>query len=161
MRLIEEHLTESLGDNVTLKHKSIIKSIIMLIVGVGIIVATTTVPELSEGFINSTLIFFGGMFALIGLLMCISAIFNKDYYYIPERSKLQKKVEFFELSEENALKEFIEKKDVDSFGKFKHSKTPTLQVIMYKTTKGTIVAAQLQKYVPYAYQPVTDIVVMK
>lgn len=160
MKQIEEHLAEALGSDVTLKRKSAAKSLLMLIAGIAIIVASAKVPALSSGYINSTMIFVGGLLALVGLLMGLSAFLSKEFYYIPEKSRLSKKVEFFDIAEEGNVKKLVESGSINGLEELRKSTAPTLQLIMYRTSKGKVVAAQLQKYIPYTYHPVTDIVVM-
>lgn len=157
MQLIENGLADVLGSDITMKRKNITKSLLMFIIGAGIIVASSS----TEGYIHSTMIFAGGLIALVGILMILSSFINKEYYYIPEKARLQKKAEFFELNDESTVKKIVEEGRFDEIKSLKKATTPTLQVIMYSTAKGKIVAAQVQKYIPYAYHPMTDIVVYK
>lgn len=159
MDMIESSLASRLEGKIVLKRKSIVFSSLMLVAGVAVIVASAVIPALENGFLHSCLIFIGGVAAIIGLLLLLSSAFTKQYYYVPENSRLHKRIEYFDLTEEFSLKKALEDKDVAAIENCKKSTTPTLQVVIYRTGKGTMIAAQLQKYVPYTYHPETDIIV--
>lgn len=158
MEMIETGLAQRLDGKIALKRRSATVSLLLLVAGIAIIVCSAIVPSLASGFMHSCMIFIGGIAAIIGLLLLLSSIFTKQYYYLPESSRLHKKVEYFDLTEEFAIKKSLEEKDAASLEGYRKSTAPTMQVVLYKTGKGTLVAAQLQKYVPYTYQPVTDII---
>lgn len=160
MEMIENSLASRMEGKIALKRKSVVLSLVLLVLGIAIIVVSAIIPALESGFMHSLLIFIGGVAAIIGLLLLLSAAFTKQYYYLPENSRLHKKIEYFDLTEESAIKRALENKEIESLDNYHKSTAPTLQVVLYKTGKGTVIAAQLQKYVPYTYQPVTDIILL-
>ena len=103
MEMIENSLASRMEGKIALKRKSVVLSLVLLVLGIAIIVVSAIIPALESGFMHSLLIFIGGVAAIIGLLLLLSAAFTKQYYYLPENSRLHKKIEYFDLTEESAI----------------------------------------------------------
>ena len=112
MEMIENSLASRMEGKIALKRKSVVLSLVLLVLGIAIIVVSAIIPALESGFMHSLLIFIGGVAAIIGLLLLLSAAFTKQYYYLPENSRLHKKIEYFDLTEESAIKRALENKEI-------------------------------------------------
>lgn len=159
-KMICESLYASQSDVVVRRKKSYILPALILLLGIVLVVANYTleVENLSSD-VSSALLLAAGATLLVGALMLISRIFDREGepWHLPTNKPLKYEERFFPLEEREKICGLI---DAGSYLKLVATDTGALSgigVAVYRTQDLSLVAMQAYEYLDYEYRPITEV----
>ncbi len=148
--------------NIVRKKKSPLAAIFFLLVGAGLFVINYVVPSIySSPNLSSAILMIGTILGLIGAIKLLVALYGKSAIpvYKPSGEQLKRYELFFDTTYRDAVNKYVKAGDFDSLLHLPRNASSAILVVIYKTSTGDILLAQVLEYVPYHHKPVTDTLV--
>jgi len=151
----------TVDSSITKKRKNLISTILLILAGIFIIVYSCKIncPE-NLNSILSVIVIVGFIMSISGIIMIVFP--SKKLIYKPTGEKIKKQVCYFDSKEEN---EVMEKLLKGNFADLKimaaNNNSSQLKAEIYFTESAEFSVVQLQKYVPYQYEPIMEPYVSK
>jgi len=156
---INELLT--LDSSIIKKRKNYLFSVLLIIAGIFIITYTENNKflSISEQFIT-IIILFGLIVFLTGIIIIV--IPSQKLIYKTTGEKIKKQILYFDQQKENYVMEKLHEGNYSILKKIatEYNDGP-LRAEIYLTESGDFSVAQLQKYVPFQYEPIMEPYVLK
>ncbi|NDV47710.1 hypothetical protein D0T49_11695 [Paludibacter sp. 221] len=150
-----EQVLDNLGDNVVYKSKpSIVLSIVLIILGIGLIFLSWQISNAPNSIISPLLIVGGIILLAWGV---VSVFFRKTQYKATgNKQKISFSELFFDIKERDRLVRLVSEGNVQDLSKLKTSVSDALKLRVAATPDGNICYTQVVTYVPFEFVNATD-----
>lgn len=161
--ILEEAIYDLEGLGIEPRKRNIILPAAVLLAGIFLITASYKTEFISSNAnLSSGSLLTGFIMIVIGLVMTISRLMSKGIpFYVPSNEKLRKYELSFDAGVKEKVKKCISEGDLESLTDLNEGQSSAVKAVIYKTSCGELVVAQVQEYVPHSYQPADDIKVFR
>ncbi len=156
MKLIEESITTLLAEKITTRKKSFVPALLTLIGGVAIIAVAYAAETLRDNPNLNSALLLAGTIVIIAALILLSTGRKQELVYAPTRQILKRRRKSFDATEREKVCDLVLRGDFAALDKMPSGNIAALQVVTYATPDRSVIAAQVQEYVPHRYVPVTE-----
>ena len=159
---IDETIYSIDPDHIIRKKKNPMTAILFLLLGACLFVVNYFVPGIySSPNLSSAILMIGTILGLVGAIKLLVALYGKSAtpVYKPSGEPLKRYELFFDTTYRDAVNKYVQAGDFDALLHLPHNESSAILVIIYKTSSGDILLAQVLEYVPYHHKPVTDTLV--
>ncbi|MDL2296642.1 tetraspanin family protein [Bacteroidales bacterium OttesenSCG-928-B11] len=141
--------------NKTLPVVLIIISLILCVVGI--------VGFIKISAVNTTLLVAGVILLIVGIVMMVKATTNEfsHFIYEPTGGKLKKYAVFFHPENRERINTILETGNFNALKKVSKEMNAKSMIEIMTTDDAVIVLAQTFEYIPYNYEPMSDIFIYK
>ena len=150
-------LTSASGGKVVRRKRpaSLALAILVLLAGIGLLIACPTMGDPSGAAYTASLIF--GI-AAAGTGLCLVLFGGREWVYLPTKSKVSLHSKFIDPQQADAVCRTVEMRDPSLLDKgLKTVETSGVRVDLYTSADGRFAAAQTFRYVPYTYIAATPV----
>ena len=138
--------------SVVANKKSISTAIVLFAVAIAVFVMANKMSD----FAYIGMILLGIVLSIIAFIKFVN---GRDYVYLPTRSKLSKKTLFFNISDTSAIRNILDTGDYRKLKKhYSASNSGGAKLDVIVSEDKTYAAYRLYVYVPYDYEPVTELI---
>lgn len=159
---IDETIYSIDPDNIVCKKKSPLMALLFLFIGADFFAVNYLVPGIyNNPDLSSAVLMAGAVFGLIGIVKLLMNLYGKSAVpvYKPSGERLKRYELFFDAAYRDTVNKYVQAGDFDALVGLPHSESSAILVVIYKTSTGDILLAQVFEYVPYHHEPVTDTLV--
>lgn len=134
----------------------------LLVAGAAMIAVNNMYSAAISNNVSSSLVFVGGILALLGLVLLAARIFGSDGvpFHRDARHYLTYDEIYFDRKVRDAVMRSIDEGNVEQLLKIEHAQVPAVTVAVYRTPDNRFAAMQAFEYADLEYRPLTQLKVV-
>lgn len=146
------------------RKKNQIVPLLILAVGIGMVVLNYGLDvEAQSADVSASLMLVAGATIIVGLLMCLSRLFDSEGYpwHTPTRRPLRYEERFYPIEQRNEIQRMVDEAAYLRLVAADTKRTSGITVAIYRSEDQRFAAMQAYEYIDYEYRPITGIRVME